>query len=126
MINRIETYICNLLLEEMKDLFRSNPVIKQIDMKYLEDGDYITRSINLTIEKKIECPDGQIMVVDEQKDISNYSNRTPTEKNFAESIERADEYMKVVFGNYPILCLIESTDFLRKRNLSMQLMLQPL
>ncbi len=111
MINRIETYICDLLSEEIKDLFKSNPSIKQIDMKYLEDGDYVTRSINLTIEKKIECPDGQIMVVDEQKDISTYSNRTPIEKNFAESIKAADEYMKVVFGNYHITMNREDESF---------------
>lgn len=111
MINRIETYICDLLLEEMKGLFRYNPAIKQIDMKYLEDGAYVTRSINLTIEKKIECPDGQIIVVDEQKDISTYSNRTPTEKKFAENIKSADEFMKVVFGNYHITMNREDESF---------------
>lgn len=111
MINRIETYICDLLLEEMKSLFGSDPALKQIDMKYLEDGDYVTRSINLTIEKKIECPDRQTMVVDEQKEISTYSNRTPTEKKFAENIKSADEFMKGVFGNYHITMSREDESF---------------
>ncbi len=102
MKERIDNYIWQLLTESLKSMFAVGNNIKRIDMRFLEDGDFVTDSITLTIERKIKCPDGQIMVLDEQKEIAHYGNRTPEEIEFATAIKSAEEYLKLLYGNYYI------------------------
>lgn len=103
MKDNIELFIRGLLQQHIDELFSSNLNLKQVVMGYINDSGFISRSINLLIEKRITCPDGTIMVSDENKEISHYSNRTPEEKNFADEVKSADKYLELVFGSYRIV-----------------------